>query len=348
MTTSHTIRHRRCWQIAVVGLFLFSLCLHGSIAQTDTRTAPSKQHLISVSYVPDAFEQTTFGLPLVKVILNGTTSTTFLVDTGSDSSVISRSLAEKLGLPLVPAVTDAGRPYSYLGGPEQSTMGRVAKVDIGGMIFINTDMVVADEKTFMLRPGIPYDGIIGMRLLRYVALLLDTRQHTLMFCYPGALEGPTLTRLKFTASYLLPLTEDNGVYWIQGYFHNQDVRREERLMLDIGATNTHISGLLAKQLDLKSISKRQQRGLYGDSVVDIVKVGEVRLGDLTLRDFPVAAITKRMLTKTLAAPSLLGLDILSDYRVLMDFPAGKLYLQPHPSPIPTITIGPTPATSPAK
>lgn len=349
-TINYRTKQQNLWLVAVWGLFLLSFGLRSSSAQADTAADTAKHHMISVSYVPDAFGQTIFGLPLVKVKLNGTTNATFLLDTGTDSCVISQSLAKKLNLPLAPAVDSSGKPYFYLGGSQQSTMGRVSKINIGGLIFNDQAMVVADEKTFMLRPGIPYDGVIGMKLLRYVALLLDTQEHTLTFCYPGTLEASMLTKLRFTTPYLLPLTEDESVYWVQAHFSDHGVSSQERMVLDIGATNTHVSARLAKQLDLKTISQQEQRGLYGDSIVDMVKVEEVHLGDLTLRDFPVTAITKVMLTKTMAAPSLLGLDILSGYRVLMDFPGGKLYLQPYPSAVPTITIGPAPApvTPPAK
>ena len=346
-------KHTELWQIAIMGLFLFNTSLHSSTAQTQVTTPSPKQYVRSISYVPNSVDHLILGQPLVEVMLNGTTTATFLVDTGSPVSVISQSLARKLGGALSPAVDDRGRAILYNGAKEQSMMTKVSEISIGQLAFNDRLMLVAEEKSFMLHPGIPYDGVIGMSLLRSAALLLDTQRHTLTFCYPGTVGASTLAQLGFTAPCVLPLTEDEGAQWVQARFSDHGNSGEERLMLDTGATQTHVSKQLAKQLDLTTISQQKQRGLFGDSVVDVVKIGEVRLGDLTVRNFPVAAITQPMLTKTLAAPSLLGLDILSGYRVLMDFPGGKLYLQPYPSTIPAITIGPAPtppatATPPAK
>ena len=339
-------RHKRCWRIAILVLFLLNFSLHGSIAQMDTAAASPKQHLITMSYLPNSVGTLILGQPLVQVTLNGTTIATFVVDTGTSTSVISQSLAKKLKLRLVPAVADDGKPFFFIEGREQSSMALLSGVNIGGLIFNNQEMVVAEEKAFVLHPGSSYDGIIGMNMLRYVALLLDTRHHTFTFSYPGAVESAALTKLKFTAPYVLPLADDKGVRWVQAQFSDHGVNAEERLMLDIGSNKTCVSSQMAKQLGLKAVDQQQEINLFGNETVDTERVGEFHLGPLTLNDLPLTVFNRKMRTKTLATPSVLGLDILSGYLVLMDFPGGKLYLQPYPSAVPTVTVGPAPATAP--
>lgn len=344
-----TLKRTSLWQI--VGLvLLLNLIYCGCAAQPDTSAAPSKHPSITVNYVPDAIGHLVIGQALVQVMLNGTTPATFLVDTGSAVSVISQSLAKKLDLALVPAVDDRGRSVLYNSATEQSKMATLPKISIGGLTFNNRLMLVAEQKAFMLRYGLSYDGVIGMSLLRYEAVLLDARRHTLTFYYPGALEPSMLTKLEFTTPYTMPLVDDEGIPWVQARFSNHGVTGQERLRVDIGANETRISERLVKQLALKTVSQQKESTLFGDDTVDAVRVEEMQLGDLTLWDHPVTTIAKVMLTKTVAASPLLGLDVLSGYRVLMDFPAGKLYLQPYPGTIPAITIGPAPATAapPAK
>ena len=109
----------------------------------------------------------------------------------------------------------------------------------------------------------------------------------------------------------------------------------EDLALDTGSNTTQISDTAAQTLHLGIIGQQQQHNAYGTAMVGRASVETLRLGDLILSgtSVSVSSVTK-------IQSNLLGMDILSGYRVLIDFPGGKMYLQPNAVAIPKITIGP--------
>ena len=321
------------------------------VADAGADAPPVKPGTAMMTYTPLMFGSKTLGQPLVKVRLNKTIEATFLVDTGTLTSIISETLAKKLGLHLEPAIADDGKPVNLF--KYHTLMGRVSSLaigDISGAELTGTDqlLIVADEKTLNLGPVTHYDGIIGANILERAVILLNPRDHTLIFGYPGNCSPDRLRYLGMTSPYVLPMSRDkiNAVWYSTIKFTNDSRTGEERLKIDTGSDRTIISASLAKQLRLIPTDRNKVINYDGPTTLDVAKVASAVFGDLILSNFPIEYQSDPHVVST----PILGLDALSGYLILIDFPGGKLYLQPYPSTVPAITIGPAPApvTPPAK
>ena len=214
-------------------------------------------------------------------------------------------------------------------------MTQVTLFEIGHIQVDNATFLVLPDSNLQAGSGSVYDGIIGINMLGGSAILLDSQQHKFGFCLPGALSPQQLSQIGLTHPYILPLTSSGDKWFIRGELTKGSNIGDEDLLLDTGSNATGISTVLAEKLHLNPSGLGMQHDIYITKVVSTGQVDMLHLGDLTLRD---VSITVRATSENL--PSLLGMDILSNYRVLMDFPAKKMYLQPPLATVPTITIGP--------
>jgi len=282
----------------------------------------------------------------VKVRLNKTTDATFLVDTGSATSIISGTLARQIGMHLEPAIGDNSKPFNLF--KKHTLMGRVSSLaigDVAGAELTGTNqlLVVDDENTLNLGPVTPYDGTIGANILERVALLLNPQDHTLVSIHPGNLSPARLRRFGMTSPYVLPMSRDKiATAWYSTVTFTNDGRTgEERLKIDTGSNETIISASLAKQLRLTPTNKVRSLSYDGPTILDVASVASAAFGDRTVPNFPV----EYQSDPHIFSDSTLGLDALSGYLILIDFPGGKLYLQPYPSTVPAVTVGAAPATA---
>ena len=298
-----------------------------------------------MTYTPLMLGSKVLGQPLVKVRLNKTTDATFLVDTGSVTSIISGTLASQLGMHLEPAIAGDGKPFNLF--KKQTLMGRVSSLAIGDvagaqLTYTDQPLIVDTENALHLGPASPYDGTIGANILERFALLLNPQDHTLMCIGPGNLSPARLRLFGMTNPYVLPIAQDNktrSAWYSTIAFTNDGRTGEERLKIDTGSDRTIISGSLAKQLRLTPTDRNRVINYDGPTILDVAPVASAAFGDRTVSDFPVEYQSD---PHTFSTPTL-GLDALSGYLILIDFPGGKLYLQPYPSTIPAITVSPAPA-----
>ncbi len=334
---------RFLWSLQAVGCLL---CLMPGVAGADA--PPVKQTPIRVSYTPLVFDGKASVQPLIKVRLNRTTEATFFVDTGSVTSVISTPMAKKLGLRLVPAVDDAGKPFDLSGGNTQ--MGYVSSLamgDVAGaeLTFTDQPLIVVDEKVLRFDSHSSFDGIIGANLLGQFATLINPQDHTLLLLYPGNLSPDQLREAGITSPHIIPLSRHKGytAWYVTARFRNGDHAGEGELKLDTGSNTTIITGGLADRLRLTPTATSKNATFDGEFSLNVASVGSMGLGDLTLPYFSVQYQPDPHVFST----PILGLDALAGNRVLIDIPGGKMYLQPLPPPAHKITIGPSTREKPA-
>ena len=336
----------RCYLLIL--LSVVPLCLSPISSWAENEPTREHQQFHQMDYTPlvsDLLKSS--GQPLIEVTINEKQNATFLIDTGSTGSIISTELAKQMKLSLRPAVGSENVPETWNG--KQALMTNISVLRAGSILFNNVPLFVLDAKQFVLSPRNStrsYQGIIGINVLQQVAILLDSQKHKLVFCIPGDLYQKQVALLEITQPSVLTLTHINGLQWsIPAQFTNNGLKANEDLVVDTGADHTYVSQQLAKQVNLKVHNIQGAKTIYGIGVVAETTTDELSLGDLTLRDFPLT-----IQPVSGQEPPVLGMDILSGYRVLMDFPAKKMYLQPNTAAVPAVTIGPAPATTapPAK
>jgi predicted aspartyl protease len=281
---------------------------------------------------------------LVQVVINGNIPATFMVDTGTTNTIIDGTFAKRLGLPLKSVLYADGKPVLFQG---KRLTGVVATTfQLGGFTVSTQSLTILPGKDFVPPYGQPYDGILGVDILQRLAVLIDPQTHTLVLCYPGLLKPSELKTIGVPDdAVVLPLTRKTFGWYGQATETNQGVSSEEDILVDTGSDGTTISEATAQKLRLKLGNQQKVTGFSDSTIVNTGTLDTLSLGQISVFKVPV---TIRAIPPFVAP--LLGMDILSGYRVLMDFPAKKMYLQPNPSVVPTVTIGPapTPAVPPAK
>ena len=288
----------------------------------------------------------------MQMTLNKTQSVAFLADTGAASTVLSSEIAKQLNLKLQPGVLDSGKPALWKG--KQASEAMISFIEIGNFTMNVQQGVffILDRQNLMANPrpkpdDILFDGVLGVNILEHFAVLLDTSQHTLGLCVPGNLNLHQVSQLGYTAPFAVPITQKDGHWFVTVQLTNSGVKQSEDFILDTGSNQTVVSNTAAEHLGLKITEEQQVTNAYSDNVrVGVSSVDNLQIGNIKLNGHAIGVAFN---TKPL--PPVLGMDILSGYRVLMDFPAKKMYLQSNTAAtVPAITIGtaPAPATPPAK
>ncbi len=329
--------------LASLTLLLVFSCIDISNRAAYADDQPTQQHQIiyQVNYTPLKLGQIDGGQPLIPVSLDGNQASIFLVDTGTTFSIISSELAKQMNLYLEPGVGGGGKPILWKG--KQAMTTRVPVLKVGNIRFTDVALLVLDAKDISLSPSgndaAPYQGIIGSNLLQQFAVVLDSQKLTLGLCVPGNLSEHQVKLFGMSQPHVLPMTNvDTNKWFVSAQLLNGRLKGNENLLLDTGSDGTDVSEQLGQEIGLKTQRKRGSKNAYGTQSVAISTTDQINLGDLTLRH---VSLTIRPVSEEL--PPTLGMDILSGYRVLMDFPAKKMYLQSNTAAVPAITVSPTPA-----
>jgi predicted aspartyl protease len=300
------------------------------------------------------------GGPLIRVRLNDSAaSATFLVDTGAGSSLIAQSLADRLGLKARPALNADGKPWEPFGkptdavpidallieGPPEQPLWRLNLLG-GGQFDVATP-----EQLYL-----PVDGVLGMEGFESSALLFDFAAGRMDVILPGALSPAQVRSYGFNqpGGAALPLSRltkypnfsikgDSDLFSVPVLLNNGSKTTQADLLVDTGSQVTVIPRAAAKELSLKPFGQRPLAGGTGGSMqANQAQVSSLSLGGIRLTDVPVLYPDRK------DHVAILGMDILKNYRVLLDFPGRMMYIQP-PDPgfsMPRPDNGPSPVPAP--
>ncbi|KCZ89674.1 aspartyl protease family protein [Hyphomonas jannaschiana] len=246
----------------------------------------------------------------------------FVFDTGSPS-MISRALADELGLELV----GQNRGRDANGAEVVTDVAIVDRLDIGGISFRSVPVLIHDFTAVDPDGCFIRDGVIGSEIFPGSAWRMDAGRQVLEIAGDAALLMPEDGAEPPVAGPL----EDFGYphapvfrYSIGGF--------EDRGLFDTGSSDsvTLFSQAAGNRQVKKAMVRgtlRTGRGSEGISAggageetdlarfdLEGMKIGEVDLGRQsgTLRQVP---------------PSLLGLGILDNYRVTLDYPGGRILFE---------------------
>lgn len=151
---------------------------------------------------------------LIGVTLDGSGPFTMIVDTGSESLVITPSVARRLGLATRPAGSTGGAGS----GTSALSRSRVGNVGIGAMRFDNLPADVIDLSPIQRAIGFPQlDGVIGYSILRKLRAGVDVDAGRLTLSYAPLPVPKAAVSTPFTIEYgLISLTA--AVDGVEGRF----------------------------------------------------------------------------------------------------------------------------------
>lgn len=270
------------------------------------------------------------GAPVLAVALEARGEFRFLVDTGSFTSFVAEPVVDRLKLKrLIPGTPDGGPSFSVreIGKVE---IVRVQDFRLGGLEGWQFDRVpltvlpstyarsLADQKV---------DGVIGVNFLGKMSVELDPTTKMLSFSIPGKINDDEVAKAGFKPSSRVPLKYSST----QSSFEvtcklNRTI--EEDLGLDTGSKWTVISRKSAEKLRLNALKRDIRVGtVLGSIKHDQAILDSLVVGPRTLAALPVLYPASSQDQDSLAAGTSLGMDVLSRYRILMDFPGGNVYFE---------------------
>lgn len=296
--------------ILAVGLIQRSLFAQATTATPFSVTIPYTTNDPTVPY----------GLPLVQVQLDGNVSATFVIDTGTNPSYISDTLAKKLALKPT-KYEPVGKPYVVNGKPAQSVS--VPRLDISGLHLVNPTLLVMDDKILSSLPQHPVDGIIGINILRSFTLLCDFLHHHIVMSYPG-LTAEDIAKSSFKDAVAIPLdfSPANSLFSAKVEVKDGIFASTASLRIDTGAGLTSIPANAARQLKLVSVQKYNTFLLSGIVEMNKAFVSSFRLGTVVYQNQQATFVSQ----EAVEYPNGLGMDFFNSRVVLMDFPQKKMYV----------------------
>jgi hypothetical protein len=247
----------------------------------------------------------------VAVTVNGAAAT-FLLDTGSEYSIVSTRLARQLKLTLEPAV---GRDFA--GGV---TLG------IGPLVLADQRVMVMPFDTYYAR-GRQIDGLLGYDLFERFAVKIDWGGKALTFWERGAFAPPA-------AAVDVPITFAGRLPVVAGTVQvSPDRRLPVRLMVDTGASQSiMLRHPFATAHELFALAK-------GETSAPSLASGTRRLVEIPSETLTIAALTfdrPQVLAFTepigsaasTATDGLIGNTLLSRFTLYVDYARKKLYFEP--------------------
>ncbi len=242
----------------------------------------------------------------------GGRSVTAIYDSGAARSVLSRAVAETMGLDL----GGRGRATGF-GGGANLQLARDVDAEIGGAVHRYAQLVVVDLAHLTAPFGREIELIVGVDVFPQRLVDVDVAAGRLSFVEragwappPGTLELVLDNRANnFTTQIVI-----NGV--------------AAQANFDLGAGNAlDIGPALAQRLGIArgALPTGQATGIGGDLEVELSSVASVELAGQSFADVPVQLPAAPLPT----GDANLGFPLLSRFRIFLDYRRARAWLEPH-------------------
>lgn len=201
-------------------------------------------------------EMTTSTRVVVPAALNGSKERPMLLDSGSESVLVTKDVVKELGLEPVSASSYIGIGYE---GVQNSSWVLIKTLALGGFSLKNVPaMVIEGNDDFWKETG----GLIPLSLFNAHGVLYDRRKGVVTLYPTGTKPEEVLPRGSFSVKSL----------WFAGKPH-VEIKVQERagleFLLDTGAWTTFIAGQYAQELGVRvnrAAETRKTSGLSGSAL----------------------------------------------------------------------------------
>lgn len=258
----------------------------------------------------DSFDMATGDTLLVTASLRGT-SVAAILDSGSATSIISASLAARLGLASVEERTIRG-----MSGRANSKIIHNVTVTIGRQPRLLPVLFIADLDAASAAFGRPIDLVLGQDVLAGRCLALDFAKSRYAFGdrFAGGSDWVFTPFARGANRELLVSASIAGL-------------APEPLMVDLGSTTALMlshdyadrNGLLTG----KAQSSAMLGGVDGKRLATTFMVNRTDIAGLGIYTIPALAVSNWLSTSAIGN---IGLPLLAEFDVVLDFAAGRLWL----------------------
>ena len=253
---------------------------------------------------------------IVRATLNKTQTGYFAIDTGSDVCVVSDRMIRLLGY--------KNRAGEFV----------LPSIQLGNIEAKNTMAKASPDRPLETFSGIKVDGIIGMNVLTYHALLIDFQKHEIVFWNGGCVSSQERKAVGMEKAYSTPLLIEPAqpaslVSVLVG-------KTKQKAIIDTGSEDLMLPKSLAQKLGIKPLLPPEANAALIDGTVLSLSKGYIP-------SFSVAGWTWKnpvvsFLSNGLSLPIVLGQNFLMQHRVLLDYRQHVMYLQPLSQRITTVKL----------
>ena len=253
--------------------------------------------------------------PIIPVQINGTETASFLVNTTALVSGVSPELAARMHLTPHPWVI-GGKPVLVDGHPGQTvTLARMRLGSAPGVVAKDETMPIYDTKAMSANLGRRIDGVLGMNDIGAQAVSLDWDRRQVRFWERGNLSADERKAAGFANALALPLKATGTMLAVDVSLTGSVRERPETMGLATANPDNQLSATEAKTVGLTSFDDTSK------PPSQYTRPSRLSAGGLSVNDLLFQLSSDD-------APALLGQNFLSRYRVLLDYAAQKVYLQP--------------------
>lgn len=271
-----------------------------------------------------------WGSPIVDVKLNDKVTARFLLDTASNTSVVSEAIAAKLGLTPQPAMKD-GQPYLMGGRQGRSVM--LSEMQLGSLAISQPIPFVVSEKNQLSSFPHPIDGILGLNILSFFIVTFDFPHHQITLWNSAGLSQSEIKNCGFAGMTALSITpREDGIYTVSAVVSGNTSQLPTSLIVDTGAAETSATADVARLLQLKPDGEQSNGTYWGQIRYTQTQASKLQLGDLKLTNVRLVYAADG----DPRFPCGLGMDILSSCKMLLDFSSKKMYLL---RVVPAVSLG---------
>jgi hypothetical protein len=248
---------------------------------------------------------------LVEVKVNGV-SGRFILDTGANAIFLNRAFADRAKVTRLNSTGTAVGLY----GAEPSDTRRADGLEIGGNVLSNVIVEAADFDSADYR-GLDrqnYDGLLGYDLFAGARVGVDFQKQTMTIQDPAVSQGDPagLDILTDTSNWIptIPMTLNRSI--------------AVDAMLDTGDPSAVVFGPdLLYKYHLRMARNIGVRAGYGS--VECGNLDTLQIGPITYYGELACKLDTDLVT---GREILVGLDFLRHFKVVFDYPRGRLFLQP--------------------
>jgi predicted aspartyl protease len=270
-----------------------------------------------------------YGGIIIKVALGNNVTARFLLDTGFTAVCITEKTLKNL-----PKNDFENLSQKYIEKESKKSLlgksGQIVKINyvtINNIKVRDFPMYVIDNSLFEKNKNFSgIDGVLGMNYLSHFCLYLDYPKKQFFLNAGGNLSAESLRQIGFGGNAASPLPLEQSPknefqYVVPLSINNITVP----LQIDTGSQYTIINDKAIPTGGIVTEAKKDVLTAYGRKTLREISHKEVVLGSFRRQRFSVWS-TPEPADKAEGYYGLLGLDILSSLRMVLDFPAKKMYL----------------------
>jgi predicted aspartyl protease/Flp pilus assembly protein TadD len=266
--------------------------------------------------------------PYLKVRVNGREAT-FVIDTGSGTTVISKQLAERFGISQVAR----GDNSQGLGGDGKFPIvyGLVNTLQIGELKIKSVPVFIQHFYAGAGENGKPSaDGLLGLSVLSHFLTELDYENSRVRLSRRTA--TPSLSTDAAGATVIPFRTTQNGLISIETELEN---RHRIHAILDSAASSTVVSSAAVERLNMRdNIVQGQTASVVGaaglSEKVEIIFIRKCRVANLEQKNMRAVVLDFGMINEAsgFEQSGIIGGDFLHRYRVTIDFARALIAFHP--------------------